>query len=226
MKEQTKNTVVILGTIHADKKQYPNYIENLSKIIREINPQIICAELSPEQLQSNNLISSKPEYHFGIMPVVRNLNIEIVPIQPATKIGIEIEQKKKDFEIKINENEIDKIKWDFLDDFTTTLMKNLYSLIDQPSVFENLQMKEFDLWFYESWYQFIQKHFSEINEHWIEWNQMFLENIIEVIKNNEGKRILVTVGLDHKFWLIKKLREIKDIDVHNLHSFRQRLESF
>ena len=221
MNEQNKTSVIILGTIHADKKQYPNYIDKLSEIIKEINPQIICAELSPEQLQSNNPITSKPEYYFGIMPVVKDLNIEIVPIQPVTKIGIEIEKKKKEFEIKINENEIDKIKWNFLEDFETICLKNLFPLINQQNVFENLQMKEIDLWFYESLYELIEKHFPEIYEYWIEWNQMFLEIITETITKTDGKRILITVGLEHKYWLMKKLFEITNIDVHNLSSFRK-----
>ena len=43
-------------------------------------------------------------------------------------------------------------------------------------------------------------------EGWEGWNQHFLERIMEAVKANPGKRIVVTVGAEHGYWLRGRLR--------------------
>ena len=55
---------------------------------------------------------------------------------------------------------------------------------------------------------------------WNEWNAYLADRIGETIDKYPGDRILVTVGLDHKYWLWNRLKERKDIILHDLQSFR------
>ncbi len=41
---------------------------------------------------------------------------------------------------------------------------------------------------------------------WERWNEHFLSRILDVARDNAGKRIVVTVGVEHGYWLRKRLR--------------------
>ena len=56
--EQT--TVIVFGSMHLEPKEYPAYAERFERIIEEITPDIICSELSPEQLEGTATCNSKP----------------------------------------------------------------------------------------------------------------------------------------------------------------------
>lgn len=44
-------------------------------------------------------------------------------------------------------------------------------------------------------------------EGWEGWNEHFLDRIMEAAKANPGKRIIVTVGAEHGYWLREHLRQ-------------------
>ncbi|MEW5995027.1 MAG: hypothetical protein AB1744_11615, partial [Candidatus Zixiibacteriota bacterium] len=65
-------TVIIFGTMHLEPDEFPAYAGRLREIIEEITPDIICAELSPEQLAGSQTCNSQPlrsRNHY--MPLLR-----------------------------------------------------------------------------------------------------------------------------------------------------------
>ena len=221
-----KNTVIVLGTAHFDKEQTPVYIGRLVEIVREITPDIICAELSVDQLNGTTTCNSKPEYPDAIMPVAREMNIPIVPIQPGISepIAFSLEERKASIYDDIRSTESGKFHLEYMEKIGEITLSNWLELLKGPNGIENVQLREFDLIQVEPEWTATEHFFPELYKLWNEWNEYFLDRINETIENHRGKLILVTVGLAHKYWLWNKLKSRDDIILHNLQSFRQARE--
>jgi hypothetical protein len=212
--------IVIVGTLHLPADDYPAYADQLKGIIKEISPDVICSELSPEQLAGTQTCNSKPEQRDVIMPTARELGIPIIPIQQATDDATEWEQryKKVDADLRSQSPDQDYIKYGELLAHQEAVLWS-EEMKDKDCIV-NLQLNEYHV-------------FSEARDHvesqllpdrerlLEEWNESFLDVIENTIEQNEYRRILVLAGLWHKYWLWKRLRQRKDIVVHNLQSFRQ-----
>jgi hypothetical protein len=106
MNQKDEGTIIILlGTMHLEPEEFPAYGRRLGEIIEEINPDLICSELSPEQLAGTQSCDSKPEQRDVIMPAARRLGIPIVPIQPSTARGMEWEKRYKDVDGRLRSQE-------------------------------------------------------------------------------------------------------------------------
>lgn len=85
-----------MGTEHARHFTDPNFdLDTLIALIQKTEPDVICAELSPEQLDGTTTCNSKPEYPNAIIPYARKHGIQIVPIQPCTSEGLEWGNRQK-----------------------------------------------------------------------------------------------------------------------------------
>ncbi len=216
-----KTTIVILGTIHIDKESSPAYSERLGKLIAEIKPEVLCAELSQEQLDGTMTIETKPEYTDVILPYIKEVNISIVPIQPNTDAGQQMEKEKEAILERIDRHQWLRVVWEFSSQWEEFMYAKLIPLLDDPEAIEKLQNTEIDKLHVEPWFEILGRYFPEYILLWEKWNEHFLENIHSALKKHEGGRILVTVGLNHKYWLKDKLSGGDDVIVHDLHSFRK-----
>jgi pheromone shutdown protein TraB len=221
---QGKNTIIVLGTVHFDQGNAPEYIKALKNTIEEINPGIICVELSPDQLEGKVAINSKPEYPDAIIPTARQHGIEIVPIQPNTEEGLKLENEKEAAINRIRANEKNRVRWELWERLEELSQEKWLDALKDVKGIENVQSTQFDDLNFEPWYTLVQEYFPEFATLWNNWNQYFLERIEETITRHPGKLILATVGLAHKYWLWNKLKSRDDIILHNLQSFRQSRE--
>jgi pheromone shutdown protein TraB len=218
-----KATVVILGTVHLNKKNAPEYIKALENIVAKINPDIICAELSPEQLERPATCLSKPEYPDAIVPTARRMEIPVVPIQPSDKesLAATCEARKTAIYDRVKSKESGGFLLEYLQKVAQITLSNLTEVMQDVEGIEHVQLREFDRLQFEPFYIADREYFPELDELWEEWNQYFLDRIEETITKLPGKLILVTVGLAHKYWLWEKLEAREDITLHNLQSFRK-----
>ena len=91
MEDAGESLVVLFASLHLDEETSPNFIRSYREILREIAPSVICAELSPEQLEGSMTCHSKPEYGAAVLPVAQELGARIVPIQMPTDDGFDFE---------------------------------------------------------------------------------------------------------------------------------------
>ncbi len=208
-----------MGTMHLPATDYPEYAGKLGDLIEEIAPDIICSELSPEQLTGTQPCNSKPEQRDVVMPTAKRLGILIVPIQPDTEVGTEWEKTYKAAEQELRTD----IKGRHFLDFSSFLSGQEAELCKQymksADCIENIQMNEYHI-FAEARDVMDEKWMPQLARLLTEWNEQFLSKIVETIESNPGRLIMVITGLWHKHWLWKKLEHTDGIAVHNLHTFR------
>ncbi len=214
-------TVIIFGTFHNGKKDSPAYIDRLGSILQEIMPNVICAELSPEQLNGKASCNSKPEYPEVILPFAKNSNVEVVPIQLGTEEGITLEKQM----LRIIKESADdgggRAMWEYSEYLDEVSTISWQKVLKNPAGIENVQLREFDLLVMEPEWLATSRYFPKLADQWEKWNQHFLDRIESTICDHAGKRILVTTGLAHKYWLWGKLESRDDIQLHNLQSYRR-----
>lgn len=215
-----KNTVIILGIRHLSGKDYPEYHAKLKDIILEIHPDIICAELSPEQLSGHTISDSKPEQRDVIIPLARDLNIPIIPIQPPTEEGLARERAKAAIIDEILTDDKSRAIWEFIDKYTNYLGGFWREQMIYPECIENSQLSEFHS-MNEALDMTIKHYFPKLHEYYISGNEYFLKKINQVIDRDTEKRILIVVGMAHKYWLWNRLVKIENTETHDLISYRR-----
>ncbi|MEM6806921.1 MAG: hypothetical protein AAF696_36310, partial [Bacteroidota bacterium] len=96
--ESLKNEVLVLGTIHSGHLKDSVYnLAFLDKLIREINPDYILAEIPPDRMEaamegflrddsiSEPRVMRFPEYVDVVFPLTKELDFEIIPTAGWTK---------------------------------------------------------------------------------------------------------------------------------------------
>jgi hypothetical protein len=81
--------------MHLESGDFPAYAHRLGEVIEEISPDVIAAELFPEQLAGTQPCDSKPEQRDVNMPTAGRLAIPIIPVQPSTEQVTEWERRFK-----------------------------------------------------------------------------------------------------------------------------------
>jgi hypothetical protein len=217
---EVRAIVIIVGTMHLEPKEYPEYAKCLEGIIEEIAPDIICAELSPEQLAGSQPCNSKPEQRDVIIPTARRLHIDIIPIQPPTEYGRNWESRLRKVNDELGADECNGRVLEYMDLLAQKEMELWMEAMRSPEYFEQLQLNEWHL-MPKARDLVDRQSFPRRAELFMEWNECFLAEIERTIGTNSGRRILILAGAWHKYWLWDKLQNRADIVLHNLHSFRK-----
>lgn len=223
---QENTSVIILGTAHFSEERAPRFIKILKDIIKEINPDVICLEWPEKHLVPDARPPIRGEFSDAVVPTALELGIKMVALEPtdvATRESImgffkEINEKKG------GDTEKEQILWEFDQALGKAWVEKFQQAFNDWDAYEYFQSRIFDAFFYEGYYPVFRKYFPKWMEGWDNYNNFFLKRIKQTIQENKGKRILVTVGLDHKYWLWNKLEKQNDIILHNLQSFREAQE--
>jgi hypothetical protein len=216
---QNKTDVILMGTMHLDPSDYPEYASRLNDIIEEISPDIICSELSPEQLNGTQTCNSKPEQRDVVMPTARRLGIPIVPMQPATDTAIEWEKRYKAAVEELKSGNDSRYYLEISDLLAEYEAESWMRLVKSEDCIENVQLNECHV-YPEARDKVSEKLAPELASVMTEWNEYFLSSILLTSEQDPGRRILVIMGLWHKYWLWNQLEKHDHIRVHNLHTFR------
>ncbi len=204
-----KKKVIILGTMHEFHNVIHSYsMKILENTIDSLNPDIICAELSEDQLFNRVTCNSKPEYHEVIIPLAKRKRIKIFPVQPNTPEGMKWGAKKDSIIKNVKNTENKRNYYKCYEDFGSIFRDNF---LLKWNDFKLYQSEISDL-FFESEYEYNKQLVPDLWELREEWNISIYNNINEVVKNiSADKTILITIGLAHKFWLTKKFKIRDDI---------------
>jgi hypothetical protein len=78
---ETRSRVAMLGTLaelHQKPIQYD--LRALRRLVKDLQPDLLCAEIHPGDWQAGELSSLPPEYREALVPLSRRTNIIIVPV--------------------------------------------------------------------------------------------------------------------------------------------------
>lgn len=213
--------IIVLGTIHLGKDSAPAYAKFLTDSFDKIKPDMILAETAPNELEDGRLAEVKPEYPEIIIPYAKENNINIIGVLPGEDERDKMKKAKEEILDQIENNQWMRMIWEYASQWEDVAYGRILGMLENPDSMERLQMPEIDILHFSAWFESLSKYFPEYLELWNQWNSRILSNIQDVIKENSGKRLLVTIGQAHKYWLTEKLTGQADLDVYDLISFQK-----
>lgn len=191
-----KTTVGLYGSVHN-----PEFLEkrgwNEDKIRRlfiDFNPDIICGEVRPEDYIKTEGYRGPGEYRRFIFDLCTDYNITFCPCDSFDELTLSVSE---DFDETAP-------RWtDIMDRY----MAAGYSgrLPFNSDAFNDIVREK----------QNYQKTASP-EAHEIVWerrNSNIVENILQVIHDNPGKRILVVFGAEHTYWLKEYIKQCENAEL-------------
>ncbi len=227
----TKSEVLVLGTIHSGHLTDSVYnINYLDRLIREINPDYILAEIPPDRMgeamkgfKRDDSISEPrvlrfPEYVNVIFPLTKELDFEIIPtagwtkpmadrrsaqLRVISKDSTRIEDWKAYVEANKRSDSIYKATGKVNNPYF--IHSNLYDSIQDIALqtYNKLFNVELGL---GGWENINIAHY---------WN---IEKALEKYRY-KGKRFLIVYGAGHKGWFLRELRKRDDIKLLEMEPF-------
>ncbi len=81
LRHAVRTPVAVLGTLaefHRDPIPYD--LNALIRLVREVQPDLLCLDITPEQWQRGDFIDLPPEYREALLPLAHQTDIVVVPI--------------------------------------------------------------------------------------------------------------------------------------------------
>lgn len=216
MAQTVKSEVLIISTIHGAHKVNPNYsYDSLFLFIENYNPDIIGVELRNEDIDSSvsylksnypyemyecvTKYSSKkvfgfdwlgddiagkaiPENYWKERSIIKKLQRKLSSdsiLQQKLSITDIIQEEKKKLALNASLAELNDGRYD--------LINNIY--------YKQLKLL------------LIHTEFKPLSDFYTKRDDMIAENISEIIKNNNGKKMIFLIGADHRDYTLKKATE-------------------
>lgn len=198
-----KTEVVVLGTMHQMHAEMPYYsFAELKRRIEALDPDVLCVEVQPSDLETRPEEKNKREYPEVVYPLIDAKDYRVYAMEPAEPLFSTLLQPY----IAANKAfaEASPEKANALDAYISATYALLKEHWNSPATVNDAFTDRL----------FEAKHAAQMAfvgsgeaESWQRWNEHFLSVIRRAIMENPGKRILVIVGAEHGYWLRQALRE-------------------
>lgn len=234
--EKLKNEVLILGTIHGGHLTDSVYnILYLDKLVREIRPDYILAEIPPDRMEaamigfkrddsiSEPRVMRFPEYVDVIFPLTKELDFEIIPTAGWTKPMADERSAK----LKAISKDSSRIE-----DWKAYVEANRRS----DSVYSATLKVNNPYFIHTHTYDSIQDIALQTYNKlfnvelglggWENINIAHYWNIEKALEKHryEGKRFLIVYGAGHKGWFLRQLAKRDDITLLEMEPFLKKIE--
>lgn len=199
-----KSRVAVLGTIRELHQGPVSYdLAALSRIIEERAPDLLCAEIGIEQWEKSQLSGLAPEYRDAVWPLSRRTSMVIVPVDGA-------QQSWDDFPPGVPPGCSLSGLRGWLVSLLNRALVGLTRLAGSPKAinsgfFEHLCGTLCGLSLYAAG--------KDSRKEWERGNQILLKGILNSVRRDPGRRVLVTVDCRRKHWLRKHLRRLPDLEM-------------
>jgi hypothetical protein len=203
LKVSKKTEVFVLSTLHQFHAENKNYsFEKLSEIIEKLKPDVLAVELTPGDLASRREQKTKQEYQKSIFPLADKHRYTLVPMEPAEPKFSKLVGSIRNSEKNLREKSPDKAA--AFAAYSDNLYEFLFRYWTSPAAVNAGQTDAL----FEVKHNFQNALYgTDQARGWEEWNRQFLDKILEAAAQHKGRRIVVTVGAEHAYWLRKHLRE-------------------
>lgn len=231
-----KNEVLVLGTIHGDHLTDSVYnILYLDKLIREINPDYILAEIPPDRMEeamkgfkrddsiSEPRVLRFPEYVDVIFPLTKKLGFKIIPTAGWTK------PMADERSAKLRAISKDSLR---IADWATYVEANKHS----NAIYKETGLVNNPYFIHTHIYDSIQDIALQTYNRlfnvelglggWENINIAHYWNIEKALEKHryQGKRFLIVYGAGHKGWFLRQLRKRDDITLLNMEPFLKAID--
>jgi hypothetical protein len=206
--------VVIISTIHGAHKTNPNYsYDSLFKFIEKFNPDIIGVEIRKEDIDSSFAYLER-NYPYEMYECIKKY--PLINVLGFDWLGTELQGKAIPKNYWEDISAIKKLQKKLYTDSTTLQKLHILDIINKErnilalnaSLFE-LNDGRYDLInhiYYEQLKALLQDtEYIALSDFYQQRDEHIAQNILEIIKNNKGKRMIFLIGADHRDYTLKKV---------------------
>lgn len=194
-------TIGLFSSIHGDEMQKKFGWDDEKSIARfdRFRPDVVCGEVRRSDYERNADYQGPSEYRRYIFNYCKERGIPFVPCDFFRDEDIELAQRPLDVPGGEAEKEYEGIVKDFFE-----LGAGSEIPFNSPE-FNALARKK---------QAFQYQYAPEIQEIiWNERNREIVKNITAVVRENEGKNILVIFGAEHTYWFADELSRLEGVAI-------------
>ncbi len=195
-----KSRVAVLGTLaelHQEPIKYN--LKTLRQLVKEIEPDLLCAEIRPNDWQAGDLSRMPPEYAEALVPLARRTNIIIVPVSCST--GRELVAPRGRHWLRLRGGIVRLLNGQ---------LRLMQRLANGP---ETINSGSFGMFCDTVCSLTAWVCGPEARQRWDESNRAILDNVLAAIRRDPGSRVLVTVDCRRRHRLEHSLRNLPDVEL-------------
>lgn len=200
MNTATRSRVAILGTLaelHLEPIQYN--LKVLRRLVKDIQPDLLCAEIHPDDWQVGELTSLPPEYREALVPLSRRTDIIIVPVSGS-----------RERELFVPRGERLAVLRSLIVRLLNGQLRLMQRLANGPGAINS----GFFGWMCDDVCRFTAWVCGQqAQQAWEQANQAIVNNILNAIQRDPGQRVLVTVDCRRRHQLDQALRRLPEVEL-------------
>ncbi len=203
--------VVVLATLHSFHAKVPAYgFDTLRETIEGLKPDVLCLEVRPKDMVKRGPERVKQEYPRVIYPLIAKHHYRVYAMEPSEPLYSDIVKPYAAAEQAFEKDQPAQAK--AFDAYSSDALDALVTYWTSP---ERVNDSVTDAVFAGK--HALQEAMIGPGERagWEGWNRHFLSVIKRAARENPGKRIVVTVGVEHTYWLRAHLKGLPGIELED-----------
>lgn len=186
-----------LAELHREPIQYD--LRTLRRLVKDLQPDLLCAEIHPDDWQSGELSRLPPEYRETLVPLSRRTDIIIIPVSG------------------MRERELFAPRGERLPGFRSLVVRLLNGqlwlmqrLANGPQAINSGLFG----WMCDCVCRFTAwVGGPQVQQSWDQANQAIVKNVLGVVRRDPGRRVLVTVDCRRRHRLEQALRHLPEVEL-------------
>lgn len=186
-----------LAELHRKPIQYD--LKTLRRLVKDLQPDLLCVEIHPDDWQAGELSSLPPEYREALVPLSRRTDIIIVPVSGS-----------RDREIFIPRGE----RLPGLRSLVVRLLNGQLELMQRLASGPRAINSGLFGWMCDCVCRFTAWICGpQVQKDWDQANQAIVNNVLAAVRRDPGRRVLVTVDCRRRRRLEQALRCLPEVEL-------------
>lgn len=192
--------IAMLGTMAEMHQEIPGYdLHVLQRLVKEIQPDLLLAEIHPDDWRADRLDQLSIEYREALVPLSRRTDIVIVPVSGSRGWDLAVPPEKNGSRLRAGVVRLlnGHLRW-------------MQRLASGPGAVNS------------GWFGWLCEQNCaltawacgpEVQRAWDQSNQVMIQNVRAAIARDPGRRILVTVDCRRRHRLERALRRLPQVEL-------------
>ncbi len=194
--------VIVLATLHGLHAQVPAYdFDTLGHVIEGLKPDVLCLEVRPRDLDVRGPERTKQEYPRVIYPLIARHHYRLYALEPSEPLFSDIVKPYVASAQAFQKQHPEQAA--AFDAYNETTLRTMQRYWTSPRRVNDATTDAA----FAAKHALQQSWFGDGERAgWQAWNRHFLSVILRAARENPGRTIVVTVGVEHTYWLRRHLR--------------------